>query len=179
MKSTAPQPGFTFAALTAAGFNALARGDTYNDPESPPNITWDWDERTSRGPRRRPVMHIIGLGLAPDEFAPPPVDADFDKDGSAMGVYYQGDWENEAAATILDAIGGMPLDQSVLIAIWTNGAGHVSVLGADEIKLDPNDPEAFAGVDWWPGRRTPSRNGSASIRLAPVYRSCSSTSIRP
>jgi hypothetical protein len=172
MKSTAPHSGFTFAVLTAAGFSALARGTTSNDPEHPPCIVWDWDERTSRGPRRRPVMHLIGLRVSPGDFTPPSVEADFDRDGTAVGVYYPSDWELDAAATILDAIARLPLDQAVLIAIWDGGAGHVSVLGSDEITLDPNSAEPFDGVNWSPAtpdaeprwiREHPSRIGVSIV----------------
>jgi hypothetical protein len=172
MKSTAPHPGFAFAALTTAAFNALAREYPDSAQDRPPCVVWDWDERTSRGARRRPAMHIVGLYVAPEDFTPPNVEADFDKDGSAVGVYYPDDWENGAPATILDAISGMPLDHAVLIAIWNNGAGHVSVLGSNEIRLDPNEPEPFDGVNWSPAtpdaeprwiREHPSRAGVSLV----------------
>ena len=174
MKLTAPHPGYAFAALTAAGFSALARGDLQQDPERPPHIVWDWDERTSRGPRRRPVMHLVGLLVTPDAFTPPPVDADFDKDGSPLGVYWPNDWELDAPATILEGISGVPMDQGVLIAIWNGGAGHVSLLGPEEIVLDPNNPDVFDGVRWSPAapdaeprwiREHPSRCGVSIVLL--------------
>ncbi len=174
MKLTAPHPGYTFAVLTAAGFSALARGDTYEDADRPPHVVWDWDGRTSRGPRRRPVMHLVGLLVEPDEFTPPTPEADIDRDGSVMGVYYPQDWELDAPATILEGIAGVPRDQRVLLAIWSRGTGHVSLIGADEITLDPNDPEPFAGVEWSPAmpdaeprwiREHPSRSGVSIVLL--------------
>lgn len=149
MKLTAPHPGYSFAVLTATGLDALARGDTYEDADRP-HIVWDWDERTSRGPRRRPVMHLVGLLVEPAAFTPPNAEPDFDKDGSVMGMYYPNDWEVDAPATILHGIAGLPSEQGVLIAVWSRGTGHVSLLGPDEITLDPNDAEPFGGVEWSP-----------------------------
>lgn len=174
MKLTAPHPGYEFAELTAAGFNALARGGPHGDADRLPHIVWDWDERTSRGPRRRPVMHLVGLRVDPEAFTPPDAEPDFDRDGSVTGMYYPDGWDLDPPATILEGIAGMPRDQGILLAVWNRGIGHVTLLGPDEITLDPNDSEPFAGVEWspampdaeprWIGEH-PSRSGVSIVLL--------------
>jgi hypothetical protein len=149
MRSTHTHPGAPFAELTTAAFNAIARGKIHQDPEHPPQIVWDWDERTSRGARRRLVMHLVGLQLSPDDFDPSRnIEADFDEDDSPIGVYYADDWDVRSAATLLEAIGNLDADQRVLIAVWDSGRGYVGVLEGQQEYVSVNRDPRFDGVAW-------------------------------
>lgn len=139
MKPTHTHPGWPFALLTEAGFSALARGDIPVLPEYEQGVVWDWDERTSRGSRRRPVMHLLGLPLAPHDFDPSPnIDADFDEEGNAEGTYYADGWDTKPAATLLEGVGQLDADQRVLIALWDRHGGHVAVAdgGEDYVSIE-------------------------------------------
>src|SRR6516225_7031734 len=99
MKSTHTHPGWPFAVLTAAGFSALARADIDFESNQERSIVWDWDERTSRGSRRRPVMHLVGLYLTRDDFDPnhQRIEVDFDREGNPEGAYFADDWDTGPA----------------------------------------------------------------------------------
>lgn len=149
MKRTDAHPGRPFAELTAAAFDALARGET-PDPGGL-RVVWDWDERTSRGSRRRPAMHVVGLVLSPDEFRPGTgIGADFDEEGNAEGVYYEDGWDVSAAGVFLETIGNQDSDHRFLIALWLGHEAYVGVLSGGEEYTNINQNSWFEGVDWSP-----------------------------
>src|ERR1039458_8715766 len=150
MRSTNTHPGSPFAAVTAAGFVALARGNAPREGEEALRIVWDWDERTSRGARRRAVMHLVGLALGPGDFAPGRIEADFDEDGHPVGAYYANDWELTSASELLRAVGDLDSGERVLIALWDRGHGFVAVIEGGEEYVDIGSREALEGVSWSP-----------------------------
>ena len=150
MKPSDTHAGWPFAVITAAAFGAIERGYNPHRQDERPKIFWDQDERTSRGDRRRPVMHIAGLQITPDDFQPGGKVEGYFHEAGAAHAYPADDWHLTAAAELLAGIEQLDLNERVLIAVWCRQSSHVGVLSADEAIVDLSDLAAFVGVRWSP-----------------------------